>query len=120
MIYECYNAYLAGTLTIEELSPIQRDILNQAQHGNTSAGGMILCRDCQAPIMWVRFKTTGSLAPINREPVPTGNIVIKDNFAHTLSANLFEAGQDDLRELPRYVSHFSTCPNAKNRRRKNK
>ena len=72
------------------------------------------CRSCGAPMLWVRT-TAGNLMPLDLEPVPGGNIVLKDGLAHVLKGDLFEGMID---EGPRYVSHFVTCPEAAKHRRK--
>lgn len=64
------------------------------------------CRTCKAPILWVRSATTGSLMPLDAEPVEDGNIWLVDGMAHVHHGSLFE---EMLPEGPRYKSHFATC-----------
>ena len=71
------------------------------------------CRSCGAPILWV-LTAAGNKQPLDAEPVKDGNIILVDGVAHTLRGDLFEEKHDG----PRYKSHFATCPNSKEHRRK--
>lgn len=76
------------------------------------------CRSCKAPIMWVHHSRTGSIMPLDAEPVPDGNITLVDGLAHVHNGELFE---EMMPEGPRYRSHFVTCPDAATyRKRKDK
>lgn len=72
------------------------------------------CRSCGAPIRWVKTQASANM-PLNLEPCEDGNIVIASNgeaiVVGTKPAYL-------RRPLPRYKSHFATCPNAAEHRRK--
>lgn len=71
----------------------------------------MICRSCQAPIRW-KLTEAGKRMPIDRDPVPDGNVVLLDgDRVHVLHAD--EVADD----VPRYVSHFATCPNARGHRR---
>jgi hypothetical protein len=72
---------------------------------------MARCRSCDAPVVWKRTEA-GKAMPIDPDPVPGGNVVLlDDDRVHVLHAD--EAADD----VPTYVSHFATCPNAKGHRR---
>ena len=76
---------------------------------------MAKCRSCGADIEWTKNKRTGRRMPVDREPVPGGDIAVE------IDANN-EAVSWLLLPLvtysgPRFVSHFSTCPNAESHRR---
>ena len=79
-----------------------------------------VCRSCGAPLLWA-LTERGRRIPLDRNPVPDGNIEIKEtedgppisrvvSGQGTLSPGLFPA--------TRYKSHFATCPNAKRHRRR--
>lgn len=66
-----------------------------------------VCRACGAPIRWV-IGASGKRNPVDMEPVPDGNIAIdEDGVAR------YDSRRSPLPEgMPRYVSHFVTCPEA--------
>lgn len=72
------------------------------------------CRSCGAPIRWVRMAESGRANPLDPNPHPSGNIALDaEGKAHYL-----KRGQETfIAPSERYVSHFSTCPNAKQHRR---
>jgi hypothetical protein len=71
------------------------------------------CRSCNAPVLWVAT-ATGKQMPIDAIPVPDGNIILDtDRIAHVLP----DAAQPPP-DVLRYVSHFATCPNATQHRRR--
>lgn len=70
------------------------------------------CRTCKAPIVWVLTKS-GKRMPIDHAAVPDGNIVIDGITAHVL-----KPGVTPPQGVPRYKSHFVTCPQAVDHRRK--
>lgn len=72
------------------------------------------CRSCGAVIYWVRTEATDALMPIDAVPVDDGNVVLVNEKARYMKGDLFEAKT----EGPRYKSHFATCPNAKQHRKK--
>lgn len=74
------------------------------------------CRSCGAKVFWART-TQGALMPVDFEENQGGNIVINDDGKIVvLRKDLFE----DIKDVPRYNSHFATCPNAYQHRRKKK
>lgn len=71
---------------------------------------MAKCRSCGAAIEWTKNRRTGRRMPVDREPVPDGNIAVeldanKEPVSWLLLPLMTHSG-------PRFVSHFSTCPNA--------
>ena len=66
------------------------------------------CRSCGAEIIWIRSAATGSLMPLDAEPVEGGNVVVKDGMAHVMRGDLFE----EMLDGPCYQSHYVTCPQA--------
>ena len=76
---------------------------------------MSICRSCGAGITWAKT-AQGRSMPVDRDPVPDGNITLEDTDIGTSIATVH--GPDDPIEGERYVSHFATCPNANEHRRK--
>jgi hypothetical protein len=54
------------------------------------------CRSCAAPIIWFRT-SAGNWMPVNAETVMLGDVVL---------------------DLPRHISHFATCKNADQHRKR--
>lgn len=65
------------------------------------------CRSCGANVLWV------GRTILDAVPVDNGNIEIIDGVIHVAS-KLLPLSAD----RPRYVSHFSTCPQAKEWRKR--
>ena len=73
------------------------------------------CRSCQADILWVRNASTGTFMCLDADPVCGGNVVVVDGLARVVKkGDLFEEPAGG----PFYQSHFSTCPEAKQWRKK--
>lgn len=69
------------------------------------------CRSCGAHVIWCVNANTGKRAPIDKEPVVGGNIIIRRN-------GTYEVVRKAIRESlsadhPLYTNHFMTCPQAK-------
>jgi hypothetical protein len=74
-------------------------------------GGVVSrCRSCGAEIVWAMHEFTRRRMPLDAEPIEAGNVALEDGVARVLRPNSPYQG-------PRYVSHFATCPNAKEHRR---
>ena len=67
------------------------------------------CRSCSAPIIWART-TRGKAIPLDAQPTSLGNIEISDGHATYVTADVNVI-------VPRYISHFATCPDAKEHRK---
>jgi hypothetical protein len=63
---------------------------------------MALCKTCGAVIDWVTMKETGKKMPL--DPKPLDVIVKIDGVFGRMAKG--------------YISHFATCPNAKEHRKK--
>ena len=71
---------------------------------------MSACRSCQAEILWLANLTTGRRAPIDAQPVPDGNIVVRGGHYQVLAG---QQRQDAIgRGVPLHTSHFVGCPQA--------
>jgi hypothetical protein len=79
--------------------------------------GSSQCRSCGRPIVWA-ISAAGKNIPLDPEPRADGNLL---RHASTLDGKIvFRAevvDRDDPTLANRYVSHFVTCPDAKNFRR---
>jgi hypothetical protein len=65
------------------------------------------CRGCGAEVLWIHTSATNALIPLNVEPDPKGNVVIRDGKAVTLKKDdLF----DSLVDGEKYMPHHATCP----------
>lgn len=72
---------------------------------------MAHCNSCGAELLWVRTEA-GKATPLDAQPTDNGNIAVVDGVAHVCYDLL-----DDDAGL-RYTSHFATCPDAKEHRKK--
>lgn len=87
------------------------------------AGPRGACRSCGAVIVWT-FTPKGRRMPLDPESVSDGNVIVtghiqggKDHGTPTVT--VLRAGELPLQPgEPLYVSHFSTCPQAAQHRRK--
>lgn len=71
------------------------------------------CKSCNAEVFWIPSAAHGRLMILDFKPVSTGSILVRGDKAHVVSLDAIpEEG-----EL-RYVSHFATCPNADQHRKK--
>lgn len=70
-----------------------------------------VCRSCGKRITWVKT-ASGKAMPIDEEPVENGNLVIDNGVAVHVPPGSKQEG-----ELL-YVSHFATCKNKAQHRRK--
>ncbi len=78
---------------------------------------MARCQSCGAPVIWT-VTHKGKRMPVDAEPVEDGNIALRLDGDKVIAEyqgkehpSLFEE------ERPRYVSHFSTCPDRSDWRR---
>lgn len=79
-----------------------------------------VCPSCENQVRWVR-SSNGKWMPIDPEPAPKGNLVIVNGVATVVTKeNEAELSTDPLtrERRPRYVSHFTTCPDAHRYRRR--
>ena len=74
---------------------------------------MTKCRSCGAEIIWA---TSDRRRPMPVDPVPviTGNLVLEETKT---GPNSTAYDPDKHMGRQRYVSHFSSCPDAKSHRR---
>lgn len=76
---------------------------------------MSSCRSCRQEIFWLPT-TTGKKMPVNPDPDPRGLVAVSDNNGRgEIAIVLPTAGHHT--NMPRYTSHFATCPNSDQHRR---
>lgn len=80
------------------------------------------CRSCKADIVWGVMERSGKRNPLDRAPDPDGRIIVEAWQATERGmAPVVRVLHDDELELvsgPRYTSHFATCPDAQQHRRR--
>ena len=64
-----------------------------------------VCRYCGAGIIWAQTPT-GSRMPINRDPVPLGNVRLVSGVEGHFAIVTMPA---QIPEGERYISHFASC-----------
>lgn len=72
------------------------------------------CRSCNADIYWATFKEGAH--PIDRTPVESGPLILALTSAGKLVAS--HVGPSVYPGRNHYTSHFSTCPNRVEHRKK--
>lgn len=77
------------------------------------------CKSCDAPIVWAVHATTGSFAPIDKEPTEGGNVALKtDEMGVTRYRVLTKPAEETFTEVETFhTSHFATCPDSAAHRR---
>jgi hypothetical protein len=66
------------------------------------------CRDCDAPIVWC-LTEAGKRMPVNAKPVRKVTVLVRDP----------QGGSTPIsKSRDHYVSHFATCPNAQQHRKR--
>ena len=83
---------------------------------------MAVCKSCGAEIVWVKVKS-GKMMPCDAKQVRFianengGSIIVASNGA-VVKGILLSGNVKGVKEEKGYVSHFATCPNANNHRKK--
>ena len=76
------------------------------------------CRKCPTEIAMVKT-AKGKFMPVDLKPNPEGNVIILEGTAHVLAPDTIAALSAEQRGLLR-MSHFGTCPFARDFSRKTK
>jgi hypothetical protein len=71
------------------------------------------CKSCGAPIRWAKT-VSGKSMPVDVEPAANGNVVFLDDKTVIVSGPRARIEGDERR----YTSHFATCPQASQHRRR--
>lgn len=79
---------------------------------------MARCRSCDAPVLWVTMEGSGKSNPLDPEPVENGNVETFTGEDGRPMGRVLTDASDRLFSPPLYVSHFSSCPNAKEHRKR--
>ena len=74
------------------------------------------CGTCNAEIVWARMVASGKANPLDRKPVANGNVVLLRRDGDHLVGEVRPTDEPPS-DVPRYVSHFATCPQRKQHRR---
>jgi hypothetical protein len=82
----------------------------------TEAPAPAECRSCRARIVWA-VTEAGRRIPLDAEASPTGNLAQVEALADGTPVVAFLDPEAPEPEAGRYLSHFATCPNAKEWRR---
>lgn len=69
------------------------------------------CSSCQAPIVWA-ITDSGRRMPVDAQPHEDGTVVL------TYETSFVAARVDPTYTGPKHLSHFATCPNAGQHRRR--
>lgn len=78
------------------------------------------CRSCGAPIAWV-ITVKGRRMPLDPDPVEDGNVwIMRVEGAQLVAGVSLNAEGVPPLVRERYVSHFVTCPNADQHRKRGK
>lgn len=72
---------------------------------------VVTCSKCGARMMFVKT-AAGKTMPVDADPVVDGNVVIENGVASVLPAAELRDMRTAAYLLPRYKSHFATCPSA--------
>lgn len=75
------------------------------------------CGSCAAPIVWAKT-ATGSLMPLDAQPVPDGNVAAYRDASGDVRARVLKAGEEPQPHERRGVSHFATCASADQHRKR--
>lgn len=85
------------------------------------------CRGCGAPVIWVRMQDSGKRMPVDEDPVLVLQGHGSDTFVRAdgeiVHGIRIGDGYDDYPDdnvIEAYVSHFATCPQANQYRRREK
>lgn len=69
------------------------------------------CSKCRADIIWVKT-AKGKNIPLDAAPNEAGNMYIY-GFGDDATAHALKKGESPPNNMPRYMPHHATCPNAK-------
>jgi hypothetical protein len=78
-----------------------------------------VCRSCGAPILWATTAAGGKRIPLDPDPQPDGNLLL--TYPSPGSAPLavhVDPEQLALDDQLRYLTHFVTCPQADQHRKR--
>ncbi len=80
---------------------------------------MTPCKWCGRTVLFVQLAPNGKAAPMDPDPSPRGNVRVDWPHERLATGRVLRKPElDQAREArdPLYLSHFATCPKAKQRR----
>ena len=77
---------------------------------------MAECNSCGAPIFWAKT-IKGRPIPLDEQPSPRGNVVVSEEGTALVYRDP-SAIAPRYADSPKYLSHFATCPNAEEHRKR--
>jgi hypothetical protein len=75
-----------------------------------------ICSSCKSPVWWA-ITTAGKRMPMDPAPTDAGNMIIIDRDQPAPIVKALRPREAVAPDVPRYVSHFATCPNSRAHRR---
>jgi len=81
---------------------------------------MAQCRSCKKPIRWAKIQPSGRSIPLDPKPRPGGNLVevpVIDGATGDRYVRYLRKGETVPAGTKRFVTHFTSCPNAKQHRK---
>lgn len=75
------------------------------------------CKSCGAEIIWIRMKS-GKAMPCDAEPIPYMELFSGGMKLVTEQGEVVQGCYDGTSDKIGYVSHFATCPNANQHRKR--
>lgn len=76
------------------------------------------CRSCGRPILWAKVHITETPIPLDPNPRPDGNIILRPKRPYVEVATTTQIKEAKKNSTDLYVTHFATCPNAEKHRRR--
>ena len=93
-------------------------LLYARRTGPEAPGPVARCRSCGASVVWARTQY-GRWMPVDAFPATEGNVSIERQSDGALIAGVRAQTWFTLRpDVPRFTSHFATCPQAGQHRRR--
>lgn len=76
------------------------------------------CRSCKRPVLWTVTAKDAKRMPVDPQPVENGNIELQERPGKPPLAHYVPTNAPNLMGTPRHVSHFATCPDRDQWRKK--
>lgn len=108
-------AAAARRISKDEQARLYRDSMGENAAERQKRAAATRCKSCFAPIIWAKSETTGRRMPIDYDPNDGGNVFYS---AVTGLVTVGRQEQPTPQGTTRHFSHFATCPNADQHRRR--
>lgn len=76
------------------------------------------CKSCGRYIIWAKSETTGRMMPVDAEPSAEGTFVLLGFEDPPIAAKPDGSGDPLAAATARHTSHFATCPDADQHRKR--